>query len=194
MIKTFISAESMTLTDFRLRRWFSKITDAEKQGWRLVSAKLIPGWIVDYYTAQLNRNPGIDVYCYLGPVEDRIPSRGGCFVVPFGDRLMALTLTDVQQVDLVVKPVNKAGNEAPVEGVEWASSDPSVIEVVVDAANSLKALVKTTGKVGNAQVKFSCDARIGEGVSSLIATLDVQVVPGEAINVEINAGTPSDRA
>lgn len=106
---------------------------------------------------------------------------------------MPLILTDAQQVDLSVRPINKAGNEAPVEGAEWTSSDPSVVEVVVSAESPLKALVKTTGKVGNAQVKFACDARIGEGVSPLMATLDVQVVPGEAVNVEINAGTPTDK-
>lgn len=106
---------------------------------------------------------------------------------------MALILTDAQQVSLTVKPVNKAGNEAPVEGVEWSSSDTSVIEVVADAENPLSAVVKTTGKIGNAQVKFACDARIGEGVSPLLSTLDVQVIPGEAVNVEINAGTPTDR-
>jgi hypothetical protein len=107
---------------------------------------------------------------------------------------MSLVLTDNQEVSLSVTPVSKGGNEAPVESPEWSSSDPSVIEVVVDAASPLKALIKTTGKVGSAQVKFSCDARIGDGVSPLLSTLDVEVVPGEAVNVKIDAATPTEKA
>jgi len=82
---------------------------------------------------------------------------------------MSLVLTDNQEVSLSVTPVSKGGNEAPVES-------------------------KTTGKVGSAQVKFSCDARIGDGISPLLSTLDVEVVPGEAVNVKIDAATPSEKA
>lgn len=82
MIKTVVGTESMTLTDFRIRRWFQSIADAENLGWHLVSAKLIPGWFVDYYTAQLHRNAGLNLEFTVGPVEDRLPSRGGVSSVP----------------------------------------------------------------------------------------------------------------
>jgi hypothetical protein len=105
---------------------------------------------------------------------------------------MALILTDSQKVSLSVSPVNAAGNAAPVENGVWSSSDESV--VLVSASEiGLAAEVITTGKVGNAQVRFACDAKIGEGEAPLLATLDVEVVPGQAVNVVINAGAPVER-
>jgi hypothetical protein len=49
-------------------------------------------------------------------------------------------------------------------------------------------------KIGSAQVQFSCDARIGEGVSPLLSTLDVEVVAGEAVNLKMGAATPTEKA
>lgn len=105
---------------------------------------------------------------------------------------MSLILTDSQKVSLVVSPVNAAGNTAPIENGQWSSSDDSVLVVNV-SENGLAAEVVTTGKLGNAQIRFACDAKIGEGESALLATLDVEVVAGEAVNVVINAGTPVQR-
>ena len=103
---------------------------------------------------------------------------------------MSLILTDSQEVNLSVTPVSKAGNAVAVETPMWSSSDPLVIEIQVDEKDPLKVLVKTTGKIGSAQVQFSCDARIGEGVSPL----DVEVVAGEAVNLKIDAATPTEKA
>ena len=107
---------------------------------------------------------------------------------------MSLILTDSQEVNLSVTPVSKAGNAVAVETPMWSSSDPLVIEIQVDEKDPLKVLVKTTGKIGSAQVQFSCDARIGEGVSPLLSTLDVEVVAGEAVNLKIDAATPTEKA
>jgi hypothetical protein len=107
---------------------------------------------------------------------------------------MSLILTDSQEVTLSVTPVSRAGNVVGVEAPTWASSDPSVLEVQVDEKDPLKVLVKTTGKVGSAQVQFSCDAKLGEGVSPLLSTLDVEVVAGEAVNLKIDAATPTEKA
>jgi hypothetical protein len=106
--------------------------------------------------------------------------------------VMSLILTDSQEVALSVTPVSKAGNAVAVETPAWSSSDPLVIEIQVDEKDPLKVLVKTTGKVGS--VQFSCDARIGEGVSPRLSTLDVEVVAGEAVNLKIDAATPTDKA
>lgn len=72
MIKTFVDAESMVITDFRIRRWFQSISKAESEGWRVVSVGVVPGWFVDYYTARFNRNSGLEIKFDLGPVKDRI--------------------------------------------------------------------------------------------------------------------------
>lgn len=71
MIKTFVESESMTITDFRLRRWFKKIADAETDGWRLLSVKVVPGWFIDYYTAHLIKNSSLQLEFVFGPIKDR---------------------------------------------------------------------------------------------------------------------------
>ena len=106
---------------------------------------------------------------------------------------MSLILTDSQKVVLAVKPVSLAGNVAAVENVSWSSSDETIVTVVVSASSNLDAEVITTGKVGVAQIRFGCDAKVGEGEVPLLATLDVEVVSGQAVNVQINASSPTEK-
>jgi hypothetical protein len=99
---------------------------------------------------------------------------------------MSLVLTDNQYVVLGVAPKSAAGNPAPIESPIWSVSDESIVTLTV-SEDGLTATVETTGTVGNAQVKFSCDARIGEGESPLFAILDIEVVASEAVNISITA-------
>jgi len=71
MINLSTGTELLTIKDFRIRRWFKNIADAETDGWRIVSVKIVPGWFVDYYTAHLHRNSGLEVDFTLGPIKDR---------------------------------------------------------------------------------------------------------------------------
>ena len=105
---------------------------------------------------------------------------------------MALTLTDIQMVSLGVNPKSAAGNPASIESPVWSTSDESIVTVNVDGTG-LNAVVTTTGKLGSAQVKFECDAKLGEGVKPLFALLDIEVVPSDAINVDIVTSSPEDK-
>lgn len=105
---------------------------------------------------------------------------------------MALTLTDIQLVNLGVSPKSAAGNPALIESPVWSSSDESIVTVAVDPSG-LNAVATTTGKIGSAQVKFECDAQIGDGIKPLFAVLDIDVVPSDAINIGIVAGSPEDK-
>ena len=108
------------------------------------------------------------------------------------DAPMALIMTAVQECDLSVAFKDSQGNEAPVENIEWGSSDPGIVVVVVDSADPSKAKAKATGTVGTGQVNVKADARVGEGTNEIVGLLDVDILAAEASVVEISAGTPVD--
>ena len=104
-----------------------------------------------------------------------------------------LVLTDIQQVGIAIAPKSAAGNPASIDGSPvWNSSDETVVTVVV-AADGMSADVITTGKLGTVQVNVSADADMGGGVKSIAGTLDIEVKASEAVILEINAGTPTDK-
>jgi hypothetical protein len=103
---------------------------------------------------------------------------------------MALMLADDQQVDVAFKAIDSRGNPARIDGeARWASSDESVLEVFPNDDNSATALA--VGPLGTAQVQVKIDADLGDGVRELVGILDVEVVAGEAVALELVPGTPS---
>jgi hypothetical protein len=101
-----------------------------------------------------------------------------------------LVLTVDQLVSLGVSYKDAYGNEAIVDGSPaWNVSDASVIALEVGSGGfGVKAV--TTGKVGSCQISVTADADLGEGVKSLVATLDVNVTAAEASVASIAVGAP----
>lgn len=104
---------------------------------------------------------------------------------------MTLILTDSQKATLTIQPVDKAGNPATVEGVAWTTSDATVLTVAA-SEDGLSAVVSSTGKLGTAQVNVTADALIGDGVAEITGVLDVEVKAGQAVALNIAAGTPEE--
>lgn len=103
---------------------------------------------------------------------------------------MSLILTDEQKAALAIQPVTAAGNPARVDGTpEWSSSDEAIV-TIVPSFDGLSAEAVTVGPVGVAQVSVKVDADLGNGIRTLTATLDVEVIAAEAVTVGITAGTP----
>lgn len=101
-------------------------------------------------------------------------------------------LKDSQNLPLNVAFKDQKGNAAPVDGVPaWAVSDAS-LAVVEAADDGMSALIKPVGPLGAFKVQVSADADLGEGVSSIIGELDVEIVGGDAVSVQISAGAPVD--
>jgi hypothetical protein len=100
-----------------------------------------------------------------------------------------MILTVDQKVKLTIAPVDKYGNLAPVEGIVWANSDPTVVTLEV-APDALSAVVVTTGKVGIVQVAVTADAKIGEEIKEITGLVDFEVKGGEAISLGVVAGIP----
>lgn len=101
---------------------------------------------------------------------------------------MAVTMTVDHFFSASLQPVDSFGNPARVDGVPiWGVSDDNVLEIV-PAADGLSADVLAKGTVGTAQVTVSADADLGDGVRELTGILDVDVLAGEAVALNITAG------
>lgn len=107
---------------------------------------------------------------------------------------MAYTLPVGKQVEVQVSYVDAAGNPATVDGlVAWDSSDTSIVDVLADDADSTLAVVRAEGKTGQCQVTATADADLGAGTKSLVTTMDVSCVAGEAVAGTISpVGEPVD--
>lgn len=106
---------------------------------------------------------------------------------------MKLVLTDIQQVELSIAPVDAAGNPAPVDGVPtWDVSDPTLGTLTV-ATNGLSAMFVTSGKLGSGQINVSADADMGEGVKTITGVQEIEITASEATSLGITAGTPTNK-
>jgi len=86
------------------------------------------------------------------------------------------------------------GNPAKIDGEPtWEISDPELATLEKDEANPFQVTVKTTGKLGFFQVRVSADADLGEGVSTIQGTLDIEVQASMAARFDIEVQAPSDR-
>lgn len=95
-----------------------------------------------------------------------------------------------QELDLELAITDNFGNQATVDGVPaWTSGDDAVIALTV-SDDGFTAVASAVGPVGTAQVSVRADADVGEGLREIIATLDLEVVGGEARLVALNAGEP----
>jgi hypothetical protein len=106
----------------------------------------------------------------------------------------SMIITDTQQVDLAIKPVDKKGNPGQVDGVPaWTSSNPAVA-TVEPASDGLSATVKAATALGTTQISVTADADLGAGVTPIVGTVDIEVVGGQAVSLSIVAGTPAEQA
>lgn len=102
-------------------------------------------------------------------------------ITAWGDE-MAYTLASGMQVQVRVDYVDANGNPAVVDGdVQWGSSNPAVVTVTADAADSATATVAAIGATGQVQVTATADADLGQGVRELVTPMDVTVAAGEAV-------------
>ena len=98
-----------------------------------------------------------------------------------------------QQVPISMTPVDKEKNPAPIDGVAVPSlSSPDFATLNDISADGLSALLVGI-KPGAFQVNITGDADLGTGVKNIVGTLDVELMPGEAVGFEIQTGTATDQ-
>lgn len=97
-----------------------------------------------------------------------------------------------QKLPLKVAFKDAQGNLAGVEGSPlWSLTDDSMGALLVDA-DGMGAVFTPSGPLGAVKVQVKADADLGEGVKTIIGELDLDLVAGDAVTVEISAGTPID--
>lgn len=93
-------------------------------------------------------------------------------------------LTDSQQVTATITPVNRRGNPAAIDGVPvWHTSDATVVTVTAEPDDRSAVIRAVTS--GKARITVSADADLGEGVQAIVAILEVEVIPGHAVQVRL---------
>lgn len=95
-----------------------------------------------------------------------------------GVNLMFL-LRDDQTAHINIQAVDAKGFDAQLQTITYSSSDESVATV----SNA----VITAVKPGTATINVVADADLGDGVTQIAGTLDIQVVAGQAIALAVTA-------
>jgi hypothetical protein len=99
---------------------------------------------------------------------------------------MFLKASDKLPLKLAVK--DKYGNKAELDGKpQWALTNESVGSLVV-SDDGMSAEFSPNGVSSAFKVQVSADADLGEGVKSLLAELELEVLAGEAVSLELSAG------
>ena len=110
-----------------------------------------------------------------------------------GEVLLSIQLTDSQQCELSIKPVDKKGNPAKVDGKPVWSVDNTELLSVTPSADGLSCTLAAVGPLGSGTVSVKADADLGEGVSEVVGVANVEVVAGQAVTVNIESGAPSEQ-
>jgi len=106
---------------------------------------------------------------------------------------MSFTLTADQEVVVSLVITDQYGNPARVDGLPaWEASNVAVLAVRT-AADGMSAVVTAKGPAGTSQVRVTCDADLGEGVTEIIGLLDVEVLGGQAAVIALTPGAPSTK-
>lgn len=107
-------------------------------------------------------------------------------------KVSKMFLKNSQSLPLFVAFVDAKGAPAVVDGFPaWAVSDESLATLIV-AADGLSAVVMPVGPVGMFKVQVKADADMSGEVKEILGELDIEVIGGEAVAVNISAGAPSD--
>lgn len=107
---------------------------------------------------------------------------------------MALTLTTTQFAEATLEPQDRRGRPAPVEAgsVSFTSSDESVFTVEEDPTNELKVKITAVGE-GVAQLDYTADADLGEGVVSISGFAAIEVLPASAVGFGVSFGAAQEQ-
>lgn len=132
----------------------------------------------------------LDVLLSLHPKRHAVSAEFTTIIDGVRQRVIHMFLKNTNNLPLSVSFKDASGNVAAVDGApEWAVTDASLAELVV-SPDGMSAVLSPLGPVGALKVQVKVDADLGEGVKVILGELDVDVLGGEAVTVEIAAGEP----
>lgn len=104
-----------------------------------------------------------------------------------------MTITDTQKFTASVLPVDAKGNPAVLDGpVSFVAENASLVSVT-PGTDGLSAEIAALGPLGSTQVTISGDADLGVGVVTITATLQVDVIAGQAATFTVNTSEPVEQ-
>ena len=105
-----------------------------------------------------------------------------------------MQLKVTSKLPMSLQLVDKFGNVAIVDGAPvWVLTNPALGSLVV-AADGLSAELTPTGPLGSFAVQVAADADLGEGIKTISGELPIELLSGDAVTVQIVAGTPIPQA
>lgn len=106
-----------------------------------------------------------------------------------------LPLTKTQKCTIKVKALDSQVPpvEAPMENIQFISTDESVCSVIQEDPTDLSKAVVYAHNDGVAQINVSADADLGEGEMPLEGVLSVEVQTVFGTNLGIEVGTPEEQ-
>lgn len=109
------------------------------------------------------------------------------------ERVEHMFLKVTQKLPLKVEFKDAQGNPAQVDGLpKWAVTDEAAATLEV-AADGMSATLIPSGPISAFKVQVQADADLGEGVKEILGSLDIEMLGGEAVSVNITAGEPVDK-
>jgi hypothetical protein len=136
-------------------------------------------WLIDELWAK--QSPAVALRIYVLP----LPAGQTITINGTKEGVLMITLRDDFVLPLAVAGTNKKGHPAPLENLRFSSSDDSVLTVGPDG------LCTPGDNLGTVQITVKADPKIGPEEGELIGTVDVEVVAGEAVTLQIT-GTPKN--
>jgi hypothetical protein len=137
--------------------------------------------------SQINNNLNL-IELYLRP--EGVAQRIEFYTIINGQevRVQEMFLQQGQNAALKLAIKDIGGNPAKVQDdkVEWAMSDDT-LGVLEIAEGGMSALFKPNGKVGALKIQAKGDADLGEGVKEIVGEIDIEVLGGEAVVMELSA-------
>jgi hypothetical protein len=104
-----------------------------------------------------------------------------------------LTIKDSQKFSVSLDARDAKGNPASFDGKPTFAVDRTDLLTVTPSPDGMTAEVAAVGPLGSAQLTATVDAAIGPDVVSIIGTLTVDVVGGQATVVSLNATAPVEQ-
>lgn len=129
---------------------------------------------------------------------DFVPDRSHTRQSPRKGRLiMATDLRDDQRFTAEVEFRDRRGNPAPVDAPDWTTdnSELLILEPLppdADRPNVAACRITPVGPLGTATVTLRADADPGDGVREIVASGELRVVAGSAIQAKMTFGLPED--
>jgi hypothetical protein len=134
----------------------------------------------------------------IGPVTDKpfetlVIKASPPTTVFHAEGITTVQLLATQQVQLSISGADKYGNPVEITGdTTWESSDVNIITIANVAPDNSSATAVTTGQVGTAAVTVTNDVN-KDGTGDFIGSLAFDVVAGPMADIEVTAGTPTDK-